>query len=438
MTRSVPSDRRTWHLRMPMMIGVLSALFLGSALGIWGTQTRISGAVLGKGSVQASEVSTAVQHPIGGVVAQILARDGDHVQAGDVVLRLDDRPLRSDLAIVEGQLFEALANQARLEAIIDHTPALTPHPLLRKAAADRPEVAALLDRARRELEVHYEILDNQDRLLSRQIDQVREQIAGIEAQLDAKSEHQALLTSELEKSGELADKGLVKRSVMFNQYKDAIATKGEIGRLRAQVAELNGRIAELELKRQSLAPDLKTKASDLLSKLRPERTKFLETRAALLNDLSQLEIRAPVSGVIHESRVEGLRSVVVKAQTLMSIVPSDIPVVIEIRIMATDIDQVFVGQEASVRFNAFNRRSTPMIFGDVSQVSADVLIDPVTRKPYYEVAVTLRDAEMEKLEGKKLIPGMPVEAFISTSPRTPLDYVLKPLKDYFDRAFRDA
>ena len=425
-------------MRMPVLVGLLSILFLAGAVGLWGAQAQIAGAVLGKGTVEVSEVSTAVQHPIGGVVARIEARTGDRVEAGDVVIRLDDLQLRSELVVTEGQLYETMANQARLEAMVDDAPDMVLPVLLQEAAAKYPNIATLLARKKRELDAHYTALENSDRLLARQIDQVSEQIAGINAQLEAKIAHQALLSKELADSDTLAAKGLLKRSVVFDQQKDALNTRGEVGRLRARAAELQGKILELELKRLTLAPDLKTKASDELSKLRPDRIKFLEKRLALLNDLSQLDIRAPVSGTIHDSKVEGLRSVVVKAKTLMSIVPSDIPIAVKVLIDATDIDQVFIGQETALRFSAFSRRNTPVIFGDVGQISADAFLDPKTRKPYYEVHVILRIGELDKLEGKALIPGMPAEAFISTSSRTPLNYVTKPLKDYFDRAFRDA
>lgn len=430
--------RRTWNMRGQMMIGLCGMLFLGGAVGIWGSQTTIAGAVLGKGTIEASDRKVAVQHPIGGVVDQILARNGDHVTAGQILLRLDDYDLRAQLAIIDGQLFELLANQARLEAVIDSVHSLTPHPLLHEAAQTNPEVAALLSRKETELEAHYQALTQEDRLLARQIDQVAKQIAGVEAQLESRTAHMALLEAEMERSEGLAEKGLLNRSVMFDQQKDALNTRGEIGRLQAWIAELNVKIAELDLKRQTLAPGAKIKASEDLSRLRPDRAELLEKRAAVLHDLTLLDVRAPIDGTVHDSQIEGLRSVVVKAKTVMSIIPSDAPVLIQVRIDANDIDQVFVGQETSLRFSSFSHRSTPIVFGDVTQVSADAFLDPVTRKPYYEAYVDLRRGELERLEGKELIPGMPVEAFIATTPRTPLTYVLKPLKDYFDRAFRDT
>jgi len=135
------NKRRTWTLRMPMMVGIVSVVFMGGAMGLWGTTTQIAGAVLGKGSVGAADVATAVQHPVGGVVAQVMARGGDKVRAGDVILRLDDRDLRAALEATETLLFETLAGQARLEAVVDEAPALTPHPLLVQAAAQRPDIA---------------------------------------------------------------------------------------------------------------------------------------------------------------------------------------------------------------------------------------------------------------------------------------------------------
>lgn len=431
-------SRRTWTLWMPLGIGFFAALFLIAVLGIWGTVTNISGAVIGKGKVQVSTTRTALQHPIGGVIAEILARDGDKVLAGDIILRLDNTTLLSELEIVEGELFEALANEARLEALVDDQPELTPHPVLREAADQRPEIAALMARHSRRLAAQRVNLDTQNRLLQEQAQQVREQITGIEAELAAKIKRKGYVEQELEQDLKLVEKGLIKLSVIFGLRKELAAAEGEIGKLGAKGAELSGKVAEIELKRHDLGPVYIEKAVDALSKLRPLRTKFLVKRLSMLTRLSQLEVRAPISGTIHDSKILGLRSVVVVAKPLLFIVPNDEPVSVAVQISSADIDQLYLGQTAALKFNAFSRRSTPVINGEVSLISADAFLNEKTRKAYYNVEISLTTDELAKLEGKALIPGMPVDAFISTSSRTPLSYITKPLMDYFDRAFRDA
>ncbi len=423
---------------MPLSIGFFAALFLIAVLGVWGTVTNISGAVIGKGKVQVSTTRTALQHPIGGVIAEILAIDGDPVQAGDIILRLDDTALLSELEIVEGELYEALANEARLEALVDNLPELIPHPVLLEAVNTRPEIAALVARHARRLKAQRINLDTQSRLLHEQAQQVREQITGIKAELAAKIRRKAYIEQELEQDMKLVEKGLIKLSVIFGLRKELAGAEGEIGKLRAKEAELSGKVTELELKRFDLGPVYIEKSVDALSKLRPLRTKFLVKRLSMLNRLSQLEVRAPISGTIHDSKILGLRSVVVAAKPLLFIVPNDEPISVAVQISSADIDQLYLGQTAALKFRAFNRRTTPVINGEVSLISADVFLNEKTKKAYYNVEISLTTDELAKLEGKALIPGMPVDAFISTSPRTPLSYITKPLMDYFDRAFRDA
>jgi HlyD family type I secretion membrane fusion protein len=214
--------------------------------------------------------------------------------------------------------------------------------------------------------------------------------------------------------------------------------RGEIGRLEAQIAELRGRITEAGLKQLSVTTDAADLIGVELSRLRPERTRLLEARSEILEELSQLEIRAPVSGRIIESQILGLRSVVVAASPLMMIVPEDEPVLAVVRVSATDVDQIYVGQDASLKFKSFNGRQIPIILGRVLQISADAFLDQRTQKTYYNVAIALNEAELSKLGDTELIPGMPVEAFLTSESRTPLSYAMRPILFYFDRAFRDA
>ncbi len=435
---STAEKRRTWTLWRPLGIGVGAAIFLILVLGVWGNFTNISGAVIGTGKVQVATQRTALQHPVGGVVAEMLVQNGDEVRVGDILLRLDATSLSSELNVVEGELFEALANEARLQAIVDDSTEILPHPTLLEAAATHPSVQSLLDRQARRLAAHYASLNTQNSLLGQQAQQVREQIIGTKAELAAKQKRKTYVEEELAQSSALAAKKLIKASVVYSLQKDKVTNEGDIARLRAKAAELGGKVAELELKRHDLAPAIKEKAVAEMSKLRPVRTKFLEKRITLLDRLSQLEIRSPIDGKIHDSQILGLRSVIVAAKPLMYIVPSHEPVSVMVRIDASDIDQIYLSQPASLKFRSFSRRTTPVIFGEITLISPDAFLDEKTKKPYYDVEIGLTPEELAKLEGKPLLPGMPVDAFISTQSRTPLNYVTKPLLNYFDRAFRDA
>lgn len=432
------SRRRTWTTSRPFSVSLITLVALIGSLAIWSTRANISGAVIGTGVVEISTTMTAVQHPIGGVVSEINVRNGDKVRVGDVLVRLDSRQFRSDLNVVEVELFEVLANVARLQAIMDNRESMTLPPLLAEAAQQRPELQVLVDRQKRQLHAHFEAIKSGLHLLDEQIHQVQAEIVGVEAQLAAKRDEHVLLAREIQNAEDLAERKLIKLSDLFDLKKDDVAVRGDIGRYEAKIAELRGKISELNLKRLTVIPTAKEKAEEALSKLRPLRTRFREQRLSLLDDLSKLEIRAPVNGKIHDSQVLGKRSVIVAAKPLMMIVPDEDPVQIGAKIAAADIDQVFVGQQASIKFKSFNTRDIPVILGSVSRISADVVADPLTKKLHYEVTVQLRDGEMEKMNGRELLPGMPVEAYIATESRTAITYVLRPIKHFFDRAFRDT
>ena len=431
-----PPVRLTWSTRRPLLLGLGSFVLLVGVIGFWSVRADIAGAVIGLGVIEVSSTQTAVQHPVGGVVKEILAREGDRVAAGDVVVRLDDFQLLSDLKVVEGDLFETLAAIARLEAEVEGRTTLTLHPALAEAASI-PEYGRLIDRQQRDLDAFYASIAAEDGLLDEQVSQIQAQIVGIEAQLAASTDERALISAELLTARDLNARGLNRDADLVALEKAEVATRGEIGKLTAQIAELRGKIAEVELKRLQILPDAETSAAQELAKLRPERTRFLERRASILDGLTKLDIRAPVSGQIYQSTVQGLRSVIVAASPLMMIVPDDDPVLANVRVAATDIDQAYVGQSASLKFKSFNGRQIPIILGRVAQISADASLDTTTRKTYYQVKVGLLPEEMAKLGDKDLIPGMPVEAFLATESRTPLSYVLRPFMFYFDRAFRD-
>lgn len=310
-------------------------------------------------------------------------------------------------------------------------------PLLAEAMGRDDRIRALVDRQSRQLAAHYESMETETHLLREQIRQVEEQISGVDAELKSKVDRATIIRTELDQLSALADKGLVKVSVLYALEKENLTNDGEAGRLRARIAELRGKISELELKIHALVPDEKDKLSVDLAKARPDTARFLEKRNGILDALSRLEIRAPISGTVHDSKVLGVRSVFVAASPIMYIVPRGTPLVVAVRVFDRDVDQVFVGQKASMKFLVFSGRRLPIILGEVARISPDALLDNVLKMHYYDVLVELPGDEISKLGDRSLMPGMPVEAFLATESRTPLNYLIRPIAEYVDRAFRD-
>ena len=421
---------------MPLGIGFVALILLIGVIGVWSVKARIAGAVIASGMIQVENNRQVVQHPQGGVVGEILAKDGDTVAAGDVVLRLDDALLQSELSIIEGQLAEIRARKARLEAERDGLDAVMVPEALSVLAQTMPEVHNMIDGQLRLFEARNESLRREADQISEQIAQAHNQIDGTEAQLLALRTQKDLIAQELTNVRSLLEKGLAQASRVSSLQREEARLSGEIGNLTATIAQLRGQIAAFDIQRLKLDTVRREEANTTLSDLQYNEIELVERRLSAVETLSRMEIRSPVSGVIYGSQVFALQAVISPAAPIMYVIPQDQPLVVSARIESINIDQIHIGQEASLRFVAFEQRTTPELFGQVSQISADVFTDEATGQSYYKAELLPNEDELLKLGGQKLLPGMPVEAFIRTAERSPLSYLVKPLTDYFNRAFR--
>ncbi|MBT6343902.1 MAG: HlyD family type I secretion periplasmic adaptor subunit [Tateyamaria sp.] len=427
-----------WKATGPILIGVIALFILVGVLGVWSVQARISGAVIASGMIQVESKRQVLEHLQGGVVEDLLVKDGDIVSAGDVVLRFDDKKLQSELAIIEGQLFELLARKSRLQAERDGLSILpAPEFLLAEAAKDLA-VQALIDGQQRLFEARADTLTQSSEQIGEQIKQSINQITGAKAQLSALQTQNVLINSELEAAESLFEKGLSPASRVSELKREQARLAGEIGKLTASVAQLRGKIAALKIEQIALTTRLREEAISSLRDLQFQEVDLVQRRLSTLETLSRTELRAPVSGVIYDSQVFALQSVISPAEPIMYIIPQDQPMIVSARVEPIDIDQTYIGQNASLRFAAFDQRMTPEVLGQVTKISADVLTDQTSGIAYYEIEIIPKEGEMHKLNGQILLPGMPVEAFIKTEDRSPLNYLAKPLTDYFTRAFRGS
>lgn len=428
--------KKAWRAWLPLMIGFLALGLLVGVLGVWSVKARIAGAVIASGMIQVENNRQVVQHPQGGVVGEILAKDGDTVEAGEVVMRLDDTLLQSELAIVQGQLHEIMARQARLVAERDGLEEIVWPETLTEAATADPEITGMIEGQRRLFIARNESLRREADQIAEQIAQAYNQIDGTEAQLEAFVTQQELILNELQDAQSLLEKGLAQASRVSSLQREQARLLGEIGNLKATSAQLRGQIAALDIQKLKLATMRREEANTTLSDLQYREIELAERRLSLRETLSRMEIRSPVSGVIYDSQIFALQAVLSPAAPVMYVIPQDQPLVVSARLETINVDQVHVGQEAALRFVAFEQRTTPELFGQVSRISADVFTDEVTGQSYYRAELLPNDNELEKLGDQKLLPGMPVEAFIRTAERSPLSYLAQPLTDYFYKAFR--
>ncbi|OJH45541.1 HlyD family type I secretion periplasmic adaptor subunit [Paracoccus sp. SM22M-07] len=427
-----------WSVRTPIIAGLLAVIILVGGFIAWAMMSQISGAVVASGQVEVEQQRQIVQHPDGGVVESIAVKDGSDVKAGDLLLGLDGTLLRTEHTIVEGQYFEVLARRGRLEAERGETEEVTFPDELTTAAKDDPDLAGLVEGQASLFRTRLDTLRQSLDQLAKQSDQITSEIEGIDAQIDALGTQRDLIGEELVDQQSLLDRGLAQASRVLALQREAARMDGELGSLQANRASALIRQTELEIQRLQLGAERREQAETELRDLGYRELELAERRRSLVEQISRLEIRAPVSGLVYNMQVTTPRSVIRPADPLLYIIPQDRPLVIGARLQTINIDEVMVGQPVVLRFSAFSSRTTPEIDGRLDRVSADALLDEATRAPYYRAEVSIPPEEMEKLGSLALVPGMPVEVYIQTGERTPMAYLLKPLADYFNRAFRES
>ncbi len=430
--------KRSWPARMPVFVGMLATLMLVGGFGGWAVFSSLAGAIVASGRVEVEQNRQVVQHPDGGVVAQILVKEGDVVSAGQTLLELDSASIQSQLSVLESQLFEILARSARLEAERDGSNTLAIDAELASLAAENPEVSDLVEGQKRLFFARRESVSREREQLAKQRDQIADQVLGIEAQSTALAEQIKLIEEELGSQLTLLERGLAQASRVLSLQREQARLKGEAGQLTAQKAQAQGRIIESEIGSLKLADAVREQAITQLRDIRVQELELRERRLRAQEQLSRLSIEAPVSGVVYGLTVNTPRSVLRAAEPVLYIVPQDRPLVIAARVPPIHIDRVYAGQKVNLRFSALDQRRTPELFGEVVQVSADSFTDEARGISYYRAEISLGEGELAKLpEGAVLIPGMPAEAYILTNERSPMEYLVKPFSDYFENAFRE-
>ena len=429
--------RARWSARRPLIGGILTLLVLVGGFGTWSVMARITGAIIANGRIEVDQNRQIVQHPDGGVVAEILVGEGDLVAEGDLLIRLDAEALQSELSVVEGQLFEVLSRRARFEAERDAASALTFDPLLRDAT--NAVVPDLMQGQERLFEARMESEAQEKEQLARRSDQIVNQIDGIVAQQEALVTQIALIEQELVNQESLLARGLTQAGRVLDLQREASNLAGRAGELAASKAQAEGRITEIDIEILRIDSARREEAITRLRDLQFNEIELSEQRRTLTTRLDRLDIRAPVSGIVYGMQVFAPRSVIRPADPVLYLVPQDRPLIIATQVEPIHIDQIYLGQEVALRFSAFDQRRTPELFGKVIQISADSFTDQGSQISYYRAQIEIDEGQIDRLpDDITLIPGMPVDAFISTDERSPIDYLLKPLTDYFARAFRES
>ncbi|WP_213287303.1 HlyD family type I secretion periplasmic adaptor subunit [Bradyrhizobium sp. sGM-13] len=423
-------------IRRHIVFGLAAVMLVAGGIGGWAATTEIAGALIAPGSVVVESNAKKVQHPTGGVVGEIAVTNGMSVTAGDILVRLDETMTRANLQIVSRALDEMTSRRARLRAERDGASEVS-WPAAFKSRRQDETIIELMADEQRLFELRSSTRHGQKRQLRERIAQLDEEANGIIAQQAAKSQELALVSQELEGVRQLWSKNLIQINRLTALERDAARLEGERAQLIAAAAQGRGKMAEIELQITQIDRELASEVGRELREIDGKANEYMERKVAAEDQLRRIDIRAPISGTVHELNVHTVGGVISAGEQLMLIVPATDRLTVEARIAPQDIDQVRVGQLAFLRFSAFSQRTTPEINGTVSRVSADVTTEPRTGATYYTARIAIEPAEISRLGDVKMVPGMPVEAFIKTNDRTVGSYLTKPLYDQVARAFRE-
>jgi len=427
-------------IRKLNITGFALMIIMVGGFGGWAATAELSGAVVTSGTLVVESAVKKVQHPTGGVVGELLVKQGAAVEVGQVVMRLDDTVTRSTLGVVRSQLDELMAREARL--------------LAEREGADAVEMPAELTARRNEKAVNSAVAgelklfearrtgrSGQRSQLRERVGQSRDEIVGLSALQQAKEREIVHIDDELIGVTELWKKQLVPMSRLKLLEREKARLEGERGQYIADIARARGKISETELQILQLDQDFLT---EVLKDLRDTQGRIAELKERLTaaeDQLKRIDIRAPQAGIVHQLSVHTVGGVIAAGDTVMQIVPDSDNLVVEARVAPQDIDQIATGAAAHVRIMAGNQRTAPDLAATVTLVSADLTHDPPSgTQPgaaYYLIRLSLPPSEIRKLDGLKLVPGMPAETYVQTYARTPLEYLLKPLQDQIARTFRE-
>jgi HlyD family secretion protein len=420
-------------IKQPLRAAFLVFIILAGGLLSWMVTVPLSAAVIASGYVVVRGKPQLVQHLDGGIVKAIEVRNGDEVRKGDVVVRLDEATLKANLDIYLNRLREAITKRARLEAERDGLESIA----FDLGAFDLGDVTVHMQRQESIFRARMASRAGEVEKLKEKIGQYDNQTDGLEGLIGAKTEQLNTIKIELDSLNELLEKGIATKTRVYNQERMKSDLTGQLVEHIAELARISNAVRETEVSIIQIDRAFKEKVLSELSETATQAEDLTQQISATRKQLERIEIRAPASGIVHELSVNTVGGTVSPNGTLMQIIATDEGVDVEVSIDPNTIDQVALGQGAALRFPAFNQSTTPEIMSAVERISPSSVTDERTGLSFYRVILSVTPEELGRLQGVRLIPGMPVEAYIRTGERTMASFLMKPLIDHLNRAMRE-
>ncbi|MCQ0969907.1 HlyD family type I secretion periplasmic adaptor subunit [Paracoccus sp. TK19116] len=417
-----------------ILAGLVLAVGLLGGIGGWAFTAMLTGAVIAVGTVKVDQNLKEVQHRDGGIIAEIAVEEGEEVSAGQVLFRLDDAQSRSELSILSAQLADAKALRARLIADRDGGVEID---FPARLSLDETSHRDLIEAEARLHAGNIANRENQRQQLVLGIEQVEKEIVALEVQRTALTDELDLVEGSHARLIDLLGKGLVEAPRIEEIERERVQLRGRLGELDANIARSASRIGEIRMRILSIDEVARTEAQRELVVVESRIQELIDRIAAVEDRLGRTDIRAPIAGQIHEISVFTEGGVITPAEVLATIVPAGAQLRTEIQLPTASIDQVFVGQEARVRFSSFNHRTTPEVLGRITYVSPATVTGRADGQPHYIGHVELLPGEADRLGDLVLLPGMQAEVYLTTQEQSAAAYFARPLIDQFERAFRE-
>lgn len=422
-------------LKFTAVLGIVAAFAMLGGGAFWTASTDINGAVIAQGAVEVASRPKSVQHLDGGIIEQIFVSNGDSVQADDVVMRLDDTLLAANMRIYQTRLAEATVQRDRLIAEQEGKDVIVwSDPILPIGTVDLDLLRSgehEIFRSRQELQ------DGRRLQLEEKLLQFANQITGVDGLMASKQEQLTLMDKEIAAAQTLLDRGLSRESQVIGLLRGQADMFGQIAEHTSELARIENSIRDTELEMLQIERQFR---EEVVTEFRDLSTSIQELSQQLIStqkQLDRIEIRSPTAGRVHELQFSTIAGVVAPGATILQIIPKDEDLSFELQIEPVSVDQVFPGQDAKVRFPAFNQRTTPELNGSVRSISPTSVVDEATGRAFYRVTVEVPDDELSRINTLELLPGMPVEAYLQTGERSVLSYLTKPLVEQLNQAFRE-
>ena len=423
-------------VRRPLLAAVLIILIFFGGFGTWAALAPLDSAAQAPGRVTVASNRKTVQHLEGGIVKELLVKEGDAVAEDQVLIQLDDTQARARLELLRGRYDKLLATNARLEAEQAFAAGIK-FPASLTSRRNKSQVAKILDTETALFEARQRSVEGRIQIFHKRIAQLNKEISGLEAQIAAEDEQLALIADERASFEILFKKGIVGKARLLALKREEAKLQGDRGDHLSLIAKAGQQIGATELEIIDLKNNMLNQVISDLRNTQAELVDVSERLKAAEDIFLRTDIRAPQAGVVMGLNVHTETGVIAPGQRLLDIVPEDDTLVIEAQVSPNDIDVVYAGLPSQVRLTAFKQRNTPLLVGKLTRVSADSFTDERSGASYFLARVAIDAAELKKLGGRELYPGMGAEVMIKTGKRTTMDYILAPLTDSFRRAFRE-